>query len=133
MPILKMQHDKNPADEITSKVKEALDDIQLNGANVLIGIYERPEKTQGGIILTQQYREEDIWQGKVGLILKIGNLPFDEDDNKFFGGKLPKEGDWIAFRPSDGWPLVIGADQQCRMLDDCRRIKMILSSPDCIW
>lgn len=133
MPILKMQHDNDPRKEITDKVQSYVDEIQLTGAQVLIGIYVRPEKTAGGIMLPDQYREEDIYQGKAGLILKMGPIPFDEEDREFFGGKLPQAGDWVVYRPSHGYPLQLENKVDCRILEDRRLIKAIIPRPDMIF
>lgn len=133
MQAIKMQTDFDSKEEIINAVGENLKEIPLTGAQVLIGIYKRPQKTKGGLILPDQTRDEDIWQGKVGLILKMGAMPMDDNDKQFFGeGNLPKEGDWIVFRPSDGWPISVGK-QPCRVLDDRRRIKMKIADPSIVW
>ena len=129
---IKMSLEHDSRSEIIESTGENLKDLPLTGAQILVGIYKRPEKTKGGLILTDNYRQEDIWQGKVGLILKMGPMPFDDADKQFFGDTMPKEGDWVVFRPSDGWPITIGK-QPCRVLDDRRRVKMILSKPDLVY
>ena len=119
--------------EIQNAVKDYVNDIHLTGAQVLIGIYVRPQKTKGGIILTDDYREEDVYQGKAGLILKMGPMKMDEKDADFFGDKAPQVGDWVMYRPSDGFPMEFGNKQKCRILSDRRQIKAILASPDMVW
>lgn len=134
MPIMKMDHSlADPKQEIQDKIKDVLGDIQLTGAQVLVGIYIRPEKTKGGVFLTEGVRTEDAYQGKAALVLKLGPIPFDKEDDLFFGGEFPKVGDWIVFRPSDGFPMDFGDKQKCRILSDRRQIKMIVKSPDVVW
>lgn len=133
MPLMKMKHDKDPKEEILERTRQYTDNISLTGAQVLVGIYMRPQKTAGGILLTDDYRAEDHYQGKAGLILKIGPAPIDKDDDDFFGGKFPKVGDWIVYRPSDGFPMDFGDKQKCRILQDRRQIKMIVNEPDLIF
>ena len=43
---------------------------------MLCAIYIAPEKTAGGIIRPQSNIDEDIHQGKVGLIVGVGPLAF---------------------------------------------------------
>jgi hypothetical protein len=83
----------------------------------------RPNVTSGGIIMTQRTSEEDRWQGKVGLVLRVGPLAFDfeevlayvesamedgvqhaearEQAHREFG--IPQVGDWVAYRGSETW------------------------------
>lgn len=131
--VIQMSHDTDPRDEIINKVKSYIDTVHVTGAQVLLGIYMRPEKTKGGLILTDQYREEDIYQGKAGLVLKLGPVPFDKDDDLFFGGRFPQVGDWVVYRPSDGFPMDFGDKQKCRLLSDRRQIKVIIPSPDLVF
>jgi co-chaperonin GroES (HSP10) len=131
--VIRMQHDKDPREEILERTKTYIENIHLTGAQVLLGIYRRPTKTAGGIELPDSYRDEDIYQGKAGLILKIGPVPIDKDDDDFFGGRFPKVGDWVVYRPSDGFPMDFGDKQKCRILQDRRQIKMIVNEPDLIF
>lgn len=133
MGLMQMAHDSDPAQEILNNVQGYIDTVHLTGAQVLIGIYVRPAKTASGIMLPDNYRDEDIYQGKAGLILKMGPSAFDDKDEDFFGERKPKVGDWVLYRPSDGFPLDFGKKQKCRILGDRRQVKMILQSPDCVW
>jgi len=68
-------------------------------------------------------RAEDRFQGKVGLVLKIGPLAFVDDDVHKFGGFHAEVGDWVVFRPSDGLEFFHVADNgrdgvPCRLLSD---------------
>lgn len=71
-----------------------LDGIEVWGNQVLIAVYCRPSKTTGGIIVGNEVTIEDVWQGKVGLILKAGPDCFTEA-KETFGGKKPKIGEWV--------------------------------------
>jgi hypothetical protein len=53
--------------------------LTLAANNVLVAVYKRPEKTKSGIILTDQNRDEDNYQSKVGLVLKVGPTAFAYD------------------------------------------------------
>ena len=103
-----------------------LSGFRLTGSQILIGVYLRPVAGLGGIIRTQKATMEDFYQGKTGLIVRVGpdcttELPasFDHvtdrderakleremDSHKAlaasFGGRLPTVGDWIMVKSSD--------------------------------
>lgn len=77
--ILHTIHHDDPG-EAAKEVIDAvgnLDDFVIFGAQVLIGVYVRPATTRGGFIIGADTTLEDVWQGKVGLILKIGPTAFN--------------------------------------------------------
>ena len=69
MPSVAMLHEIDPREAILARVG-SLEGIEMFGSDILIAIYKRPTKTKSGIILTDKHLEEDLHQGKVGLILK---------------------------------------------------------------
>lgn len=130
MPFVRMTHDVDPAKTIKDEMGD-ISDIELFHNQVLIAIYVRPEKTKGGLYLTNNIRDEDKWQGKVGLVVKAGPDAFKDASGKWFNGVSVAEGDWVYFRPSDGWQLTIhGA--LCRIIDDVD-IRGKITAPDSIW
>ena len=131
MPAMEMVHDADPAEELSAKVGN-INDFPLFGSNVLVAIYERPNKTKGGVYLADVTRAEDLYQGKVGLIMKLGPLAFTEDHDR--GVVFPvtaKVGDWIVFRTSDTWQLAINK-VPCRMMADVA-VRMIVPAPDKVF
>jgi len=83
MPAALMFHEEDPRTEILNKVG-SLDGVEVFGSDVLVALYIRPQKTKSGIILADSTREEDRWQGKAGLILKLGPTAYTDDEgNKF--------------------------------------------------
>lgn len=132
MRSLAMAHEVPPAEEILERVRHQLAEIDIvNPYEVLVGIYLRPNKTKGGLYLSDKYRDEDYWQGKVGLVLKTGSLAFTADDEHKWPERVPRVGDWVAYRVGDSWQLLVG-DQHCRMLQDSN-CRLILSSPDLVY
>jgi co-chaperonin GroES (HSP10) len=132
-----MEHEVDPREEILQRVGE-LKDVEVFGNDILIAVYMRPQKTKSGIILTDNMRGEDAFQGKVGLIVKMGPTAYlDEDGEKF---RDIKEKDWVVFRASDGWPVTLNAANSvsskdaviCRIITDIN-IRMRVSSPDAIY
>lgn len=119
----------SPLDEALQRLGD-LDQIEVGGARVLLWIYVRPNKTKGGIILTDKEVTEDIWQGTVGYILKMGPLAFQDDETHKFGTFKPKVGDWVVFTPGEGRRRQInGVD--CRIIEDAL-IDMKIANPDMI-
>jgi co-chaperonin GroES (HSP10) len=119
----------DPKQDIFDKVGD-LDEIQMMNANILVGIYIRPERTRGGIIV-QTAQKEDQFQGKVGLVLAIGPLAFKDDDTNKFGGQQLQVGDWVMFRASDGDALDVNG-QRCRLLQDVT-VRMKIAQPDTVY
>jgi co-chaperonin GroES (HSP10) len=69
---------------------------------VLVATYVRSEKTKGGIIIGgDKTRAEDRFQGKIGLVLKLGPSVNKSERAKLFDGRPLAAGDWIMYRASD--------------------------------
>lgn len=128
---LDMFHEGDPKDKILEEIGDHYG-FQLMSNQVLVAIYFRPEKTKGGLILTDGYRAEDKFQSKVGLLLDHGISAFVEDgDAKWFGKHQFKKGDWLVFRPSDGWSISVNG-VPCRILSDTQ-VKGVVDNPDRVW
>lgn len=130
MPAMAMLHAEDPADEIRKAVGN-LDVVDLMFNQVLVGIFVRGPTTASGIWLPDKTRDEDLYQGKVGLVLKKGPTAFVDDGEARFHGQNVNEGDWIVFRPSDGWQMSVNG-KACRVLQDVH-IKARVTAPDVIW
>jgi len=125
-----MNHEVDPKKSVVDELGD-LNNIKVFNNQVLVAIYKRPQKTKSGILLTDDTRNEDKYQGKVGLVVKMGPLAFVDDDETWFKDVEIKEGDWIFFRPSDGWQMnVHGVD--CRVLRDVD-IRGTINEPDQVW
>lgn len=129
MSTMAMRHDTDPREDLLKKLGD-ISDFEIFNNMVLVAIYERPEKTKSGLILTQTSRDEDKYQGKAALIVKTGPAAFLSDGNYFTEGG-PKIGDWIAIRPSDGWPISVKGTL-CRMLVD-EAVKIRIPAPDSVY
>ena len=143
MKALAMKHEVSPSEEIFAALQSTLDQIDVLGAHVLVAIYQRPTVTKGGVHLPDKFKDEDIYQGKVGLVLKLGPLAFQEDEAHRWsapatgsgsagtGERVPTVGDWVAFRTSDGWPMILN-EKHCRMVEDIN-FRLILQQPDVVY
>ncbi len=130
MPPALMSHVEDPANEIRKRIGD-ISKIEVLHNQILVGVYIRPEKTKGGILLTSQTRDEDRYQGKAGLVLKKGPLAFVDDDNNKFHGQNVDIGDWVFYRVSDGFPLVLNGTL-CRLLEEVH-VKGKIPSPDVVF
>ena len=138
MPSVAMLHEKDPKQEILDRVGD-LSGVEVFGGDVLAAIYKRPEKTRSGIILADTTRDEDRFQGKVFLVLKLGPTAYlDDEGNKF---RDIKEGDWVVARASDGWACTLNSANgvttrdaaiDCRVITDIN-IRLRVASPDSIY
>jgi len=108
---------KDPKRAIFDRLAPALKTIpRLYGNRVLLATYIRPEKTAGGIYRPTSDIEEDRYQGKAGLILRIGEQAF-ENDETYKWGVRPCVGDWVFFWPSDSREIGL-AGLSCRVIRD---------------
>lgn len=135
--------DHDPKREILDKLGD-LSNVEIAQNEVLLAIYMRPEKTPGGIILTDNNRKEDRYQGKVGLVVKIGSAcrfeRYDDVSNVTYGLDI-KLHDWVVVRTSDSWTLDVNTDPKALKYDEfvpCRlvyddQIRLRVSNPQMIW
>jgi len=125
-----MAHTTDPKTDLLKEIGD-ISDVEVFNNQVLVAIYIRPEQTLGGIILTNNIREEDMWQGKIGLVLKKGPSAFVDDSKNWFNGVDVEVNDWVVFRPSDGWGLTVNGNM-CRLLDDTV-IRGRVNHPDTVF
>ena len=125
-----MDHALDPKKELISVLGDT-SNVEIFNNQILVAIYIRPEKTVGGIILTNTIRDEDKWQGKIGLVIKKGPSAFVDDSKNWFNGITLDVNDWVIFRPSDGWGLTINGIM-CRLLEDTV-IRGRVSHPDQVF
>ena len=105
--------------------------VDVFHSNILVGVYTRPNVTQGGIHLPDATREEDGYQSKVGIVLKTGPLAFVDDRSTTFGGAKINVGDWVVFRIGDGLRMNINKTP-CRIIPDTH-IRMRVADPTIVW
>lgn len=137
MPALTAAHRIDPRIEIFKRVGD-LGWLKLRVNQILCAVYERGSETKGGIILPDQTRAEDRYQGKVGLVVKMGPMAFVSDETtKFQPDDKLKIGDWVVYRASDGWQITLATDyskdnQLCRVFVESD-IRAVIPSPDLVW
>lgn len=128
--VVKMKHEEDPAEKIMKQLGD-ISKFEVFNDRVLVAVYERPNITKGGIHLTDRQRQEDQFQGKAALIVKMGPIV-----NEVAVGRGPfKVGDWVGVNPSEGWSMNIGETSNkvlLRLLSE-KSIHMRIPSPDSIW
>ena len=125
-----MKHEGDPKKELIAKLGDVSTVEVFNNA-VLVATYVRPTKTASGIHLPDKYVDEDRFQGKAALIVKMGPEAFKDDSGRWFAGADIKEGDWVALRPSDGWPVSVNG-VPCRVIEDTT-VRLKIDRPDRVW
>lgn len=128
-PLHNMKHEEDPKQTILNDLGD-LSGLNLSGAQILVATYIRPERMKSGLIITTNTREEDKFQGKCGLVIKMGPLAYKETEKLDFGGYRVKEGDWVWYRPMDGYALSVKG-VHCRVLDDVE-IRGDVTHPDLV-
>lgn len=106
-----------------------IDSIKVMQNDVLVATYIRPEKTSGGIIRPESALEEDIYQGKVGLVLKLGPAAFNDEER--FGTTYPRLHDWCVYRVGDAWDITV-KQVPCRVIRDTN-IRLVVNDPEEIF
>lgn len=134
--VFKVQHASDPAEEIRKSIGD-IENFRVAQGQLLLGIYKRPEKTAGGIIRPFSNQDEDLYQGKVWLVLKHGPLCFVDSDRGSFGGFKADVGEWVVARNSNGYRFDLCGDNseggyECLIIED-RFIKMVVPTPYSVW
>lgn len=106
-------------------------------ALVMVATYIEPETTPGGIIKPDRTLLESRFQGKVGLVVKMGPLAFKDDNIAKFGGVKVQVGDWVFYNASDGFELYSVERQKsegtcCRLFEDVRIMGRV-ADPSLVW
>ena len=130
MPYMTMEHEVDPKKKILDEIGD-ISTFEIFNNNILVAVYQRPAKTKSGIFLTDKTTEEDRFQSKVGLLVKMGPRAFEANEEGWFDGVTFELSDWITFRPSDGWNITVNG-VLCRMLSDTQ-VRGRSKHPDEVW
>jgi len=63
--------------------------------------------------------------------VKKGPMAFVDASEQWFTDIEVDEGDWVIFRPSDGWGITIN-NLMCRILEDTA-VRGKITAPDQVW
>jgi co-chaperonin GroES (HSP10) len=130
MPFMIMEHEKDPKQKLLDDIGD-VSTFEIFNNQILVAVYIRPQRTKSGIYLSDQSRDEDKIQSKVGLVIKKGPSAFVDDGNEWFKDVSVEENDWVVFRPSDGWSITVN-NVLCRIIDDTA-VRGKVDVPDRVW
>lgn len=129
----------DPAGDIHDKLSAArvnLDDIRVEHNNVLVACYIGPEKIAGSSLFrTQNQQKEDEYQGKIGLVLKVGPGAYVDDASTKFHGRTVAVGDWVVTASTAGWQIKLGGmlgGVLCKVVQDTS-VKMVVADPETVF
>lgn len=104
--------------EIQKQFEGVIEYVDLFKAQVLVAIFQRDKLAKDSKILTANItKKEDVYQGRVGLVLKCGPLAFVDSKDVQFAGKRADPGDWVFYVPANGTRMMVGGNE-CRILED---------------
>lgn len=130
MPFMIMDHATDPKQKLLDDIGD-ISAFEIFNNQILVAVYIRPNKTKSGIYLSDQSREEDKVQGKVGLVVKKGPAAFVDETSEWFKDISVEVNDWVVFRPSDGWSITVN-NVLCRIIDDTA-VRGKVDAPDRVW
>lgn len=104
--------------EIMEQFGDMLDDVDVFKALVLVATFQRDKLGKNSKLLAANTtKKEDIYQGRVGLVVRIGPLAFVDNKDVQFAGKRVDPGDFCFYTPADGKRLQING-VECRLMED---------------
>lgn len=130
MTSMVMDHTVDPREKLISELGD-LSGIEIFNNQILVAVYIRPQKMKSGLYLSDKIIDEDRYQGKVGLLVKMGSEAFQDNSGQWFSNESFNLHDWLVFRPSDGWSITVNG-VLCRVLSDTQ-VKMRIPEPDAAW
>lgn len=119
-------HQISESDDPKGAILNAVGDIseiEICADWVLLGTYIQSNKI-GKIHLPDRVVGEDEFQGKIGLVLKLGPLAFKYED---YVGPNVQRHDWVVFWVGDAKAITINGTA-CRMVRD-DHVRMRIADP----
>lgn len=118
----------------------ATDTLKPTLNRVWIAIWKRPsaktiqcnDGSIGKLLLTDETRDEDIYQGNSGLVVKLGPMAFKSDAMTNFEGSDVKVGDWVLYNRQAAGLRFKHNGVHCIMLEREDPIKAVLTRPDLV-
>lgn len=127
---MRMEHTIDPREKLLNDLGD-LANIEIFNNKLLLAVYLRPEKTKSGFILPGSNLNEDKYQSKVGLLIKMGASAFQDDSNVWFQNIKIDLHDWLFFKPTNSWSMTVNGIL-CRVIEDSL-IEGRVQHPDEAW
>ncbi len=99
--ILEVSDEDDPKEVVQTAIGDAFDDWTVLKNQVIVATAPAATKSKGGIIFTQGKMQESRFQGTVGLIVKLGEIAFNDEALWPSEETRPKVGDWVHYRASN--------------------------------
>ena len=119
------------------RLKETLDNYNPFPTDVIVVKWIREKIGTGKLMAAPQTQNEDRWQCKCGLILKLGSHAFQDEGELQFHGWRANVGDWVQFRASEGDEFGIVPVGSLQQFESKRlwhgHISAVLTHPDQIY
>jgi len=146
MPVTAIKQRDGAETDLKKVILDKLGDIsavEVAQNEVLLAIFMRPETTASGLVIPGA-QKEDRYQGKAGLVVKIGEACVFEHKDEYSGAAFKldvKLHDWVVVRTSDTWTFDLTSDPNafsisdfvpCRLVRD-KLIRLRVPSPLMIW
>lgn len=95
-------------------------DPEVLAYRVLLRTMEIPEKTKGGLLLTQSSKDEISKRNNIGQVLKIGPYAFSEHQEIF----RVNIGDWVHYNTMEREPVICNGIL-CYYVNDSRMMAVV--------
>ena len=100
------------------------------GYKILVAIPQMEDKSEGGVILPEEYRQREETASVVGLVVKLGPDAYS-DEKRFPSGPFCKDGDFIIMKSYSGSRVdihghefrIINDDTPDAIVEDPRGVK----------
>jgi co-chaperonin GroES (HSP10) len=137
---LQLLHSRDPGEEIVADSSAILNGFRIRPTDVLLVMYQREKiqgdkRTAGGIFIPDNGAgtlREDAYQGKVGVVMKVGSIAFTTDDDHNWGDFVPKPGDWVVVNVGDTFSFDLPNGRRARVVDE-NLVRAIIPQPDLVW
>lgn len=128
--VIEYQQGDDPKLAVWNALGNSLDELLLYRNDVLLVTAPIMAKSKGGIIYADNTKKEERFQGKIGMIVKIGEVAFNDVEIWPNEATRPTVGDWVVYRNADTHECAINK-LSCRFIKDYLIIGKV-SAPDAI-
>ena len=115
--VLEYSEDQDPKQVVLDTILPLIEGLDIFRNEVLVVTAPNRTHSKGGLIIPEQYKKEQRFQGKIGLVVALGEIAFQDDDLWPAVEKRPVVGTWVFYRTADSSECAIGG-YSCRFIDD---------------
>jgi len=108
---------EDPKKVVLDTILPLIEGLHLYRNEVLVVTAPNRAKSKGGIIFVDKTQREQRFQGKIGLVVALGEIAFNDKDIWPNEESRPTIGTWIFYRAADTSECAIGG-YSCRFIND---------------